>query len=264
MTPTSSPTNPAPRRLFVDINADLGEGAGSDAELMPLVTSANIACGAHAGDEASMREAVSLALRHGVALGAHPGFADRQNFGRRELPVSPAGAASLVSAQVGALALIAAGSGATLTHVKPHGALYAIASRDRAIADAIAGAVFQSDPRLILVGLSGGRLLEAGRARGLRVASEAFADRSYEPDGSLTPRGIPGALLASPGAALEQAVRLLERGTVLARGGTEVPVEADTLCIHGDGPHALELARKLRAALAAAGFGARPLASFLR
>ena len=178
----------------IDLNCDLGEGAGRDAELMPLITSANIACGAHAGDEPTMRATVDLALRHGVAIGAHPGFADRAHFGRRDLSVTPAEAAELVRTQVQALEEIALQMGTIVHHVKLHGALYNMASRDRALANAIVGTAAVTGKEPMLYVLAGSRLEQAARARrGLRVVAEAFADRTYQPDGSLTPRSQPGA-----------------------------------------------------------------------
>jgi UPF0271 protein len=243
----------------IDLNCDLGEGAGHDAELMPFITSANVACGAHAGDAGTMRTAVELARRHGVAVGAHPGFADREHFGRRELPIAPDDATELVLTQVRALQAVAQSLAAPVRHVKPHGGLYNLAARDRGVADGIAQAVWRADPRLILVGLAGSQLLAAGLARGLRVASEAFADRGYQPDGTLVPRGQPGALLEDEGAAAAQALRLARHGTVRAVGGAEIAVAADTICLHGDGAHALAFARRLRAELSAAGLNVQAL-----
>jgi UPF0271 protein len=243
----------------IDLNCDLGEGAGHDAELMPFITSANIACGVHAGDAATMRAAVELARRHGVAVGAHPGFDDREHFGRRELPITADAATELVLTQVRALQAIAQSLEAPVGHVKPHGGLYNLAARDRGVADGIALAVWQADPRLVLVGLAGGQLLAAGRARGLRVASEAFADRGYQLDGTLVPRGQPGALLEDESAAAAQALRLALHGRVRAVGGADIPVAADTICLHGDGAHALAFARRLRAGLTAAGLSVQAL-----
>jgi UPF0271 protein len=245
----------------IDLNCDLGEGAGHDAELMPLVSSASVACGGHAGDRASMRAAIELALASGVAIGAHPGLADREGFGRRELPITPAAVAALVETQVGELRRLAAAQKARLAHVKPHGALYNMAARDFGIADAIAAAVRAIDPRLIVFGLAGGELLRAGRARGLRVAAEVFADRTYRRDGSLTPREQPGALIASEADAVAQVLRLVREGAVRATDGSDVLVTADTVCLHGDGPRAVAFAWRLRAALAAAGIEVRPFAA---
>ena len=177
----------------MDLNCDLGEGAAHDAELMPLISSANIACGGHAGNEATMRATIKLALEHDVAIGAHPGFADRENFGRVELPVSVAEVRGLVLNQVQHLLAIALQCNARVRHVKPHGALYNLAARDRDLAQAVAEAVYEADPRLLLVGLAGSCLLEAGSACGLSIISEVFADRTYQADGSLTPRSQAGA-----------------------------------------------------------------------
>ena len=241
----------------VDLNCDLGEGAGSDAELMPLITSANIACGAHAGDSGSMRAAVEMASRHRVAVGAHPGFDDRAHFGRRELPVTGIETVELVLRQVRALQAVAKSLGTPLAHVKPHGGLYNLAARDRRIADAVALAVWKADPDLILFGLAGSQLLAAGRARGLRVASEAFADRAYRVDGFLVPRGREGAVLEDASAVAAQGVSLVCQGRARAVEGGDVPIAADTLCLHGDGAGAVAFALRLRAGLAAAGVGFR-------
>ncbi|HXN34817.1 MAG TPA: 5-oxoprolinase subunit PxpA [Opitutaceae bacterium] len=246
---------------FIDLNADVGEGSGSDAELVPLVTSVNIACGAHAGDPATMRRTVALALSHGVAIGAHPGFGDRVNFGRREVALEPGAAGALVVGQVAELVAIAAPLGARVGHVKLHGALYNMAARDGAlaaeIAGALAGAMRAGGADWALVGPAGSKLLSAGRERGLRVRSEAFADRSYGSDGMLRPRSEAGSVIADAAAAVRQALRIASEGIVTASDGTEVPIAADTLCIHGDSPGAAEFARQIRAALAAAGIAVR-------
>ena len=246
----------------VDLNCDVGEGAGHDAELMPYITSANIACGGHAGDAATMRATVELALRNDVAIGAHPGLDDRQYFGRRESPLTPSDAGALVRRQIRLLDQIARAVGGRIAHVKPHGALYHMATRDPALAQAVAAAVLESDPQLIVVCLAGGELAAAARARGLRVASEAFADRTYRPDGSLTPRSQADALIADEAAAARQVLRLIREGCVCATDGTRVAMAADTICIHGDGPHALEVVRRLRDELAAVGIAVRPLGEF--
>jgi 5-oxoprolinase (ATP-hydrolysing) subunit A len=243
----------------IDLNCDLGEGAGHDADLMPLITSANIACGGHTGDSESMRAAVALALRHGVAIGAHPGLEDRQFFGRRELPVTPAEVRELVRRQIRLLDEILRTCGGRIAHVKPHGALYNMAARDAALAQAVVAAVLESDPEMILVGLAGGELVAAGREKGLRVASEAFADRTYQPDGSLTPRSRTDALIADATVAEAQVLSLVREGCVRATDGTEVTIAADTICVHGDGPHAVEFVRGLRTRLAAADIAIRPL-----
>jgi UPF0271 protein len=241
----------------IDLNCDLGEGAGHDAELMPLITSANIACGAHAGDVATMRATVALAQQPGVAIGAHPGFADRANFGRIEQTISPAAAAELVAAQVAQFSEIA---GAGLRHVKLHGALYNQVSRDAALAAAVTEKLHRSWPQLILFALAGSELLRAAQARKLRVVSEVFADRTYQRDGTLTPRSRADALIQDEGAAVAQVLRMVREGLVRATDGTDVPIAADTVCLHGDGPHPVEFARRLRAELLAAGIGVRACA----
>ena len=234
--------------LHIDLNCDLGEGAGHDAELMPLVTSANIACGAHAGDAATMQATVALARKYGVAVGAHPGFADRENFGRRELALSPAGVRALVATQIAALRAFG-----VLTHVKAHGALYNMAARDRTLADAIADAVQAAGPSLTLFVLPNSQLARSARGRGLRIANEVFADRTYQSDGSLTPRSRPDALIRDEDAAVAQVLRMVRERVVRATDGTDVPIVADTVCLHGDGPHPVEFAKRLRAELSAAG-----------
>ena len=234
----------------IDLNCDLGEGTGHDAELMPLITSANIACGAHAGEEATMRATVALAKKHGVAIGAHPGLADRVNFGRKEILVTPDEVRGLVLDQTRRLQAMA-----PVRHVKPHGALYNMAARDIVLARAVVEAVYQADPQLILFALAGSKLVAAGRAVGLQVAEEVFADRTYQADGSLTPRTQPNALITDEDAAVTQALRMVREGRVRATDGTDVAIQADTICLHGDGPHPVEFARRLRRELTAVGIG---------
>ncbi|HEX2852334.1 MAG TPA: 5-oxoprolinase subunit PxpA [Opitutaceae bacterium] len=237
----------------IDLNCDLGEGAGHDAALMPLITSANIACGAHAGDLDTMRATVALAGKHGVTIGAHPGFADREHFGRRELPLSPFEVHDLVVSQIRALQKLGA-----VQHVKPHGALYSLAARDAGTAGAIAAAVHAAGPSLVLFAPPNSELARAGRARGLRVAQEVFSDRTYQRDGTLTPRSRPDALVPDAEAAVAQVLRMLREGFVRATDGTDVPVAADTVCVHGDAPDAAAFAQRLRAGLQAAGIEFRP------
>jgi UPF0271 protein len=244
--------------LRIDLNADMGESygpwiMGQDRELLEHVTSANVACGAHAGDPTSMVQLAELTRARGVALGAHPGLPDMQGFGRRELAVSPDETYALVLCQVGALAACARARGNRLVHVKPHGALYNMAARDPDLAGAIARAVRDFDPDLVLVGLSGSQLLRAGAAAGLRVASEVFADRGYEADGSLTPRGLPGSLIEDPERAVARVLRMVQEGRVHCRQGHDIGLRADTVCLHGDQPGAVTFARRLRAELATAG-----------
>jgi 5-oxoprolinase (ATP-hydrolysing) subunit A len=226
---------------------------GQDAEVMPWITSANIACGFHAGDFSTMHQTVLLATKHGVAIGAHVSLPDLQGFGRRELHVTPDEAYAMTLYQIGALAAFANGAGSRVAHVKPHGALYNMAAKDTALASAIARATHDFDKDLILVGLAGSALPSAGAAIGLRVAHEAFADRRYEADGSLTPRREAGAVIREIDAAVAQAVRIATRGNVETRDGKAIDVRADTICVHGDRADAALFAQRLRDALAGAG-----------
>ena len=248
----------------VDLNADMGESygvytLGDDDALLQSVTSANIACGFHAGDPGTMARAVASCVAHGVAVGAHPGLPDLSGFGRRALAVTPAEVRDLMTYQIGALAAFAARHGQRLQHVKPHGALYTMAERDPVLAAAIAEAVRDADAGLILMGLSGGVLVEAGRALGLHVVHEVFADRSYAPDGTLTPRSQPGSVLHDPAQVAARIVRLVTEGKIAALDGSDLTPIADTICLHGDSPGAAQLAAAVRQALEAAGVAVRPL-----
>ncbi len=242
----------------IDLNSDLGEGFGAwrmgdDEAILEQVTSANIACGFHAGDPGVMHRTVRRAAQRGVRIGAHPSLPDLQGFGRREMRVTPEETYDLVLYQIGALHAFCKACATELWHVKPHGALYNMAARDARLSASIAQAVRDFDPSLVLVGLAGSALIDAGRAAGLRVANEVFADRTYQADGSLTPRTRTDALVRDPVAALAQARQMIFEGTVTAMDGTCVPIRPDTICLHGDGPAAVELARSLRAALEAEG-----------
>lgn len=232
---------------------------GQDADLMASITSANVACGFHAGDPGSMRATVALAKTTGVAVGAHPGFPDLVGFGRREMKATPREVEDLVVYQVAALAGVAGAQGVALQHVKAHGALYNMACRDRALADAIARAVAALDPSLILFGLPGSELLRAGEAAGLTVAAEVFADRAYARDGSLASRQQAGSVIHDTDAVVARAVRMVRDREVVAIDGTVIRLEAQTICLHGDTPGAAELARAVRAGLAAAGATVAPL-----
>ncbi len=248
----------------IDLNGDVGESFGAytighDTALLRHVTSANVACGFHGGDPSVMRQTVRLAVAGGVALGAHPGFPDLQGFGRREITLSAQEVEDLVAYQIGALAGVAAAEEARLHHVKPHGALYNMAARDRGVADAVARAVVAVDATLVLYGLSGSCLVEAGEAVGLRTAAEVFADRAYETDGSLVSRDQPGAVIDNPKTLVERAVRLVQEGSVTARGGDVVALRRDTICLHGDTPGAGQLAAQLRSGLEAAGIRVLPI-----
>ncbi|MFL6526622.1 MAG: 5-oxoprolinase subunit PxpA [Chthoniobacterales bacterium] len=239
--------------MRVDLNADLGEGAGHDTELFQLITSANIACGFHAGDAESMRHAIDHAQAHGVAVGAHPSLFDRENFGRKELQVSADDVYEGVKYQLGVFAAIAESAGVRPNHVKAHGALYNMAARDRALADGIARAVAAVDSRLIVFALPNSELAAAAEAAGLRIAREVFADRNYMPDGSLVPRSRPDALLHDANEAAERVLRMLREGIVRAVDGSDVPLAVDTVCVHGDNPGAVAFARKLHEALESSG-----------
>lgn len=241
----------------VDLNCDLGEGAGHDVELMPLISSANIACGAHAGDEATMRATVQLALKHGVMIGAHPGYPDRENFGRQELAAGPHEIRGWVLGQTRRLLAIAGDCGARVRHVKPHGALYNFAARDARVAQAVAEAVYEADPRLLLIGLAGSRLIAAGAECGLSTVNEVFADRTYQADGALTPRQRLDAMINEEAAVVAQVLRMVREGKVTATDGSEVQIRADTVCLHGDGAHAVEFAQAVNTALRAAGVAIR-------
>lgn len=248
----------------VDLNCDMGElpemlADGSQEALMKFVTSVNVACGGHAGDEETMRATIQQALRHGVAVGAHPGYEDRENFGRVALNLSGEEIRDSVFRQVAALGKVAEKCGAEVVHVKPHGALYNQAARDARIARAIAEGVRRWRQDVALVGLAGSVMLEEFRAAGFRVAAEAFADRRYEKDRSLRARKFRDALLDAPEKAAEQAVRIAEGLGVLTREGTEVAVEAQTICIHGDTPGAERIAKSVRLALESAGVEVKAL-----
>jgi 5-oxoprolinase (ATP-hydrolysing) subunit A len=248
--------------MSIDLNCDLGESfgrwsLGQDAQVMASITSANVACGYHAGDPDVMRATVRLARDHGVAVGAHPGFPDLVGFGRRNMQAQPAEVENFVLYQIGALAAIAAVEGVRLQHVKAHGALYNMAIRDRPLSDAIARAVAQFDRSLVIFGLPGTELLRAGEAAGLKVAAEGFADRAYEPDGSLTPRTRPGSVIHDAGEVVRRAVRMARDGVVTATNGRDVPMRVDTICTHGDTPGSHELTRLLRAELQREGIDVR-------
>jgi 5-oxoprolinase (ATP-hydrolysing) subunit A len=253
--------------MHIDINCDMGESfglwrMGADDQVMPHITSANIACGAHAGDPSVMRRTIRLARDAGVAIGAHPGFPDLQGFGRREMSLGLSEVEDAVLAQVGALAAIARSEGMTLQHVKAHGALYNMAARSRPLAEAIARAIKGFDASLVMFGLPHSPMIDAAREAGLRVAAEGFADRSYQFDGSLTPRTQPGAVIHDPATVVARAQRMVRDGVVQTADGRDVPLKIDTICVHGDTPGAAELARQLRAALTTAGAVVQAIAAW--
>ncbi len=248
----------------IDLNCDMGESPeaiadGTQEALMPYLSSVNIACGGHAGDEHTMAATIEQALRHGLAIGAHPGYADRGHFGRRELELSAQEIAGLVAGQIERLAKLAAERGARISHVKPHGALYNQAARDARIARAIADGVARWGQDAVLVGLAGSAMLDVFRDAGFRAAGEAFADRRYQAGGRLRSRNLPDALITDPDEAAAQALRIAQGGAAMTGGGAEVAVEAQTICIHGDTPGAASLAAAVAGALRKAGIQIRPL-----
>jgi UPF0271 protein len=233
----------------IDINCDMGEGAGNDAAIMPFISSANIACGYHAGDEETMRQTIELCLNSKIAIGAHPSYPDRENFGRTDMRLPAGDVYDLVVKQIRLLEKIAASANTTLSHVKPHGALYNMAARDKYLAPVMALAVKDANEKLILFGLSGSHLITEGKNLGLRTVSEVFADRTYQDDGRLTPRHKPGALIEEADKAADQVLQMIKEGTVTALSGKKIPIVAETICIHGDGAHAAEFAKAIHAAL---------------
>jgi UPF0271 protein len=254
---------PGARERTIDLNADVGESfgpwpMGADEAIIPLVSSVNVACGAHAGDPVTMLATCELAVRHGAVIGAHPGYPDLAGFGRRDLAMSAAELRASLVVQIGVVQAAARLAGGVVRHVKPHGALYNLVARDRGVAETVASAIRDLEPGLVLVGLAGSASLDAGRAAGLVVAAEGFADRCYEADGSLRSRSLPGALLA-PLDAAAQAVSIARDGVVVAHDGSRVAVRADTICVHGDSPEAVAVARAVRTALEGAGIGIAPV-----
>lgn len=249
---------------YIDLNCDIGEhdndeGAQREVAIMPHVSSANVACGLHAGDAGVMRQTMQAAREHGLAVGAHPSFADREHFGRREIPHSAEQVYELTLYQIGASAALAEAVGVRLNHVKPHGALYNMAARDRVLADAVAQAVRDFDAGLVLFGLSGSELIAAAQEAGLKSASEVFGDRRYLPDGRLAPRSQADALIHDVEEAARQVLDMVEHGFVRARDGSEVSVHAETVCIHGDAPSAPHFAERMAKILTEAGVMLRPV-----
>jgi 5-oxoprolinase (ATP-hydrolysing) subunit A len=262
-----SPRGDAPR-IMIDINCDMGESfgpwqMGADEQVMPHITSANVACGAHAGDPSVMRRTVRLARAANVAVGAHPGYADLQGFGRREMQADPVEIEDALIAQIGALTALARAEGVAVQHVKAHGALYNQAARDARLAAAVARAIKACDASLIMFGLPNSPLLDAGRGEGLRVAAEGFADRSYEPDGSLTPRSRAGAVIDEVDVVVARAVRMVRDGVVLTADGRPIALAVQTICVHGDTPGAATLVARIAAALRDAGVTLAPVGAWL-
>ncbi len=253
----------------VDLNCDLGESFGSytcgmDEEVIPFISSANVACGFHASDPMVMAKTVALAKANHVCVGAHPGYSDLVGFGRRNINVSPAEVKAMVQYQIGALKAFCRAQGIRLCHVKPHGAMYNMAGKDKRLAEAICEGIREVDPELILLGLSGSEMLKAAERIGLRAAKEVFADRAYEEDGSLVARSKPGAMIADENQAIERVIRMVKKGTVTAITGAEIQVEAHSVCVHGDGPKALAFVQKIRTALMEEGIRIAPLQEIVR
>jgi 5-oxoprolinase (ATP-hydrolysing) subunit A len=234
---------------YIDLNCDMGEGIGNEALLLPFISSANIACGGHAGNAEEMKRVVLLCIKHHVAIGAHPSFPDSANFGRTEMNLPNEDVYELVKQQIKALHAITIAAGATLHHVKPHGALYNMAAKDATLSNALARAVKAVDDKLFFYGLSGSVMIAEAGKLGLRTANEVFADRTYQPDGTLTPRTNPHALITKTTSAIQQVMQMINNKTVTATNGQTISIKADTICIHGDGEHAIEFATALNKSL---------------
>ncbi|AXF56325.1 LamB/YcsF family protein [Salicibibacter kimchii] len=248
----------------IDMNCDMGESfgvykLGSDEEILPHISSANIACGFHAGDPSTMRKTVKLAIENDVAIGAHPGLPDLMGFGRRHIDLLPEEAYDIVSYQVGALWGVVQSEGGHMRHVKAHGMLYNRATQDPELSDAIARAVYDIDPNLVLFGLAGGEILKAGEKVGLKTGSEVFADRTYQENGTLTSRREKNAMIEDADKAGDQVIRMIDEGKVQSQQGKDVDILAETVCIHGDGPHALEFAKKVRHKIENASINVHPI-----
>lgn len=254
---------------FVDLNCDLGESFGNykcgmDEEVIPFISSANVACGFHASDPIVMTKTVALAKKNDVAVGAHPGYPDLVGFGRRNLAASPEEVKAMVQYQVGALQAIARAQGMKVCHVKPHGAMYNMAGKDKKLAEAICEAIYEVDPRLILLGLSGSEMLKAAERIGLRAAKEVFADRAYEEDGSLVARSKQGAMITDEDEAIQRVIRMIKEGKVTAISGRDIEVQADSICVHGDGEKALAFVEKIRKALIQEGVEIKALGEIVK
>lgn len=253
----------------IDLNCDLGESFGNykcgmDEEVIPYISSANVACGFHASDPVVMADTVKLARENQVCVGAHPGYPDLVGFGRRNIAASPREVKAMVQYQVGALKAFCTAQGIVLEHVKPHGAMYNMAGRDEALAEAICQGIYEVDPSLILLGLAGSKMLKAAEKTGLKAAKEVFADRAYEEDGSLVARSKPGAVITDENEAIERVVRMIKEGKVKAVTGKDIDVSADSVCVHGDGPQALEFVRQIREAFRKEQITITPLRQIVR
>lgn len=253
----------------VDLNSDLGESFGSyklgmDDEVIKHVTSVNIACGWHAGDPLVMDRTVKAAVREGTAIGVHPGFPDLLGFGRRNLAATPEEVKAYVKYQLGALMAFAKANGAAIQHVKAHGALYNMAAKDAKLAAAIAEAIREVDQNIILMGLANSEMINAGKEMGLKTANEVFADRAYNPDGTLVSRSLPGAVIHDADLAISRVVRMVKEGKVQAVNGEDIEIKADSICVHGDNPEAVEFTRKIRARLEQEGVEVTAVSNFIK
>lgn len=252
----------------IDLNCDLGESFGAyqigmDEEVIPFISSANVACGFHASDPVVMHKTLELAKKSGIGVGAHPGYPDLMGFGRRNMKVSPLEAKCYIQYQIGALYAFCRAFGVRLSHVKPHGAFYNMAGKDYALAKAICEGIYEFDPSLILLALSGSEMIRAAGDTGLRAASEVFADRAYEEDGSLVARTKPGAMVTDEDEAIRRVVRMAKEGKVTSITGNDIDIQADSVCVHGDNAKALEFVQKIRAALGKEGIGIAPLSEIV-
>lgn len=234
----------------IDLNCDLGEGANFDKEIIPLISSANIACGFHAGDSEMMDCTAELCKANRISIGAHPGYPDKENFGRTNMNVTPKQVYDYTLYQLGALGAIAGAKGVRIQHIKPHGAMYNMAAKNRELSDAIVNAVYDFDRDLILLALSGSEMINSAKAKGLRYASEVFADRAYEADGTLRPRSLEGSMIEDENEAIQRVIRMIKEGKVKAYSGEDVELEAHSVCVHGDGVKALEFVKALNKAFA--------------
>ena len=248
----------------IDLNCDLGESFGAytigmDSAVIPFITSANVACGYHAGDPLIMQKTVAACKQNGVHIGAHPGYPDLMGFGRRNLAATPAEVKAYIQYQVGALSAFCAAAGVPLCHVKPHGAMYNMAAKDETLARAVCEGILEVNPKLTLLALSGSAMVRAAREFGLPVKNEVFADRGYQADGTLVPRSRPGAMITDESEAIARVIRMVREGVVRSVDGVDVPLTADSVCVHGDGEKALAFVQKIRAALTDAGIEVRAL-----
>lgn len=249
---------------YIDLNSDLGESFGNytlgmDERILELISSANIACGFHAGDPDVMHRTVQLALKNNVALGAHPGFPDLVGFGRRTMGVSPQEVYTMMVYQIGALNGFIKAEGGKMQHVKPHGALYNMAAKDKKLAEAIAESLYKIDPELILFGLAGSEMIHAAKRIGIRAIEEVFADRTYQKDGTLTPRSQANSMITNDQKAIAQVLKMVQEKKVTSVDGGDIPLQADTICVHGDGEHALNFAKKIKEKLEEANILVKPI-----